>query len=105
MSPTGKSRGSIKRVTNNKSQSSQQIIEIVSLQSPSLHIHFKLMKRNMKQYGVMVLNVRMRKFRIDLQKFAAQEVFTDFDETEEESKENYDNIVYGKVPLSLVLSK
>ena len=42
---------------------------------------------------VMVSNIRVRKFQTDpkkLEKFTTQEVFTDCDETEVESKE-YDN--------------
>ena len=57
----------------------------------------KLMKGNMLQSDdVMVPNMRVRKFQIDPQKFekfAAEEVFSDSDETEEESEEDdYDQV-------------
>ena len=52
---------------------------------------------------VMVPNIRVRKFQIDLQnfeKFAAEEVFSDSDETEEESEEDDNDIDYDQVPIT-----
>ena len=49
---------------------------------------------------VMVPNMRVRKFQIDLQKFAAEEVFSDSDETEEESEEDDNDIDYDQVPIT-----
>ena len=58
----------------------------------------KLMKGNMLQSDdVMVPNTRVRKFQIDHQnfeKFAAEEVFSDSDETEEELEEDDNDIDY-----------
>ena len=89
----------------NKSQCSHQIIAIVSQQSPSRYIKNKPMKSKMWQSdNVMILNMIVRKFHINPQKFnkfAYQEVFTDCDETEEKSKKD-DN--YDQVP-SLINSK
>ena len=48
----------------------------------------------------MVPKMRVRKFQIDPQKFAADEVFYDSDETEEESEEDDDNIDYHQVPIT-----
>ena len=66
------------------------------------------MKDNILQSDdVMVPNIRVRNLQIDPQifeKFAAQEVFTNCYETEEETEENDDDINYDQVP-SLVNSK
>ena len=48
----------------------------------------------------MVPNMRVRKFQIDPQKFAADEVFYDSDETEEESEEDDNDIDYDQVPIT-----
>ena len=51
----------------------------------------------------MVSNMRVRKFQIDSQKFekfAADEVFSDSDETKEESGENDNDIDYDQVPIT-----
>ena len=64
----------------------------------------KLMKGNMLQSDdVMVPNIRVRKFQIDPQnfeKFAAEEVFSDSDETEEELEEDDNDIDYDQVPIT-----
>ena len=66
------------------------------------------MKGNMLQsYNVLVPNIRVRKLQIDPQqfyKFAAQEVFSYFNETEEESELDDDDYDYNQVS-SLVNSK
>ena len=66
------------------------------------------MNGNLLQFDdVMIHNMRVRKFQINPQKFekfAAQEVFTDYDETEEKSKDDVDDIDYDQVS-SLVNSK
>ena len=66
------------------------------------------MKANMLQSDdVTVPNIRVRKFQIDpkfLRSFSTQEVITNCDEIEVESKEDDDDINYDKV-LSLVNSK
>ena len=52
---------------------------------------------------VMVPNMRVRKFQIDPQKFEkfkADEVFSDSDETEEDSEEDDKNIDYDQVPIT-----
>ena len=56
---------------------------------------------------VRVSDIRVRKFQINIQKsdmFAVHEIFMDCDETEEESKEDDDDIDYDQV-LSLANSK
>ena len=64
----------------------------------------KLMKGNMLQSDdVMVPNMRVRKFQIDprkFEKFAAEEVFSNSDETEEEPEENDNDIDYDQVPIT-----
>ena len=61
---------------------------------------------------VMVPNMRVRKFQIDplkFEKLAADEVFSDSDETEEESEEDDNDIHYDQVltlgNLKLLLEK
>ena len=49
---------------------------------------------------VMVPNIRVRKFQIDPQKFAADEVFSDSDETEEELEEDDNDNDYDQVPIT-----
>ena len=52
---------------------------------------------------VIVPNMRVRKFQIDPQKFekfAANEVFSDSDETEEESEEDDNDIHYDQVTIT-----
>ena len=52
---------------------------------------------------VMVPNMRLRKLQIDpqkLEKFATYEVFYDSIETEEESKEDDNDIDYDQVPIT-----
>ena len=52
---------------------------------------------------VMVPNMRVRKFQIDpkkFEKFASEEVFSDSDETKEESEEDDKDIDYDQVPIT-----
>ena len=62
------------------------------------------MKANMLQFDdVMVPNMRVRKFLIDPQKFEkfdANKVCTDSDETEQESEDDDNDFVYDQVPLT-----
>ena len=62
------------------------------------------MKGNMLQSDdVIVPNMRVRRFQIDPQKyekFAADEFFSDSEETEEESEEDDNDIDYDQVPIT-----
>ena len=52
---------------------------------------------------VMVPNMKVRKFHIKPQifeKFAADKVFTNYDETEEESEKDDEDIDYDQVPIT-----
>ena len=78
---------------NNKCQSNQRFRAIVTHQSSSLNKKNETNEGNILQTDdVMVLNMRVQNFKIDHQKFAAQEAFTDCKEIEEESEEDYDHI-------------
>ena len=91
-----------------KSKSSHQIRDIVTHQSPYLN------KKNENNEGEYVIiwwcNVSQHQsskvpdWSQNFEKFFTKEVFTDCDEIEEESNEDYDDINYDKV-LSLVNSK
>ena len=62
------------------------------------------MKGNLRPYNILMLhNMRLRKFQINQKLLRNLQLvsFSDFDETEKESKENnYNDIDYDQVPLT-----